>query len=157
MRWRCSTWFRNKPEAAEPYLKTVAEISSNPEAKYALAEYYLRFNASMTRARLSTPYRQGRQDLCRRSSIRLARIEAFADKKAEAHRILDGVLAREPKNVNALLLRGQLFLAENNTVNALTRTANRRRRQSQFDRRPNRAGPDARASRLRQGSNEGVQ
>ena len=50
----------------------------------------------------------------------MARIEAFADKKAEAHRILEGVLAREPKNVEALLLRGQLFLSEDNTVNALT-------------------------------------
>ena len=43
-----------------------------------------------------------------------------ADKYPEAQRILDGVLARDPKNVNALLLRGQIFLAEGNTINALT-------------------------------------
>jgi cytochrome c-type biogenesis protein CcmH/NrfG len=30
------------------------------------------------------------------------------------------VLARDPKNLNALLLRGMLFLSEKNTVNALT-------------------------------------
>ena len=91
------------------------------------------------------------------SSIALARIETVADKKAEAHRILDGVLAREPKNVDALLLRGQLFLSENNTINALTDAADRRRRQPECHRRTHRAGADPRDSRLRQGSDEGVQ
>ena len=56
---------RNKAEAAEPYLKTVAEISPTPEAKYALAEYYLRLRRFDDARAMVAPYRQGRQDLCR--------------------------------------------------------------------------------------------
>jgi len=110
---------RNKPEAAEPYLKTVADVTATPEAKYALAEYYLRLRRVDDARALVEPFVKDDKTYVA-SSIRLARIEAYADKKAEAHRILDGVLAREPKNVEALLLRGQLFLSENNTINALT-------------------------------------
>jgi tetratricopeptide (TPR) repeat protein len=110
---------RNKAEAAEPYLKTVTEITATPEANYALAEYYLRLRRVDEARALLVPYVKDDKTYIG-SSVRLARIEAFANKKAEAHRILDGVVAREPKNLDALLLRGQLFLAENNSVNALT-------------------------------------
>ena len=110
---------RNQPAAAEPYLKTVADNSPGPEAKYVLAEYYLRLRRLDEARALLTPYVNNDKTFIS-SSIRLARTEAVAEKLPEAHRILDGVLAREPKNVDALLLRGQLFLIENNTVNALS-------------------------------------
>jgi len=110
---------RNQVETAEPYLKTVAEITNTPEAKYALAEYYMRLRRLDDARALLEPFVKDDQTFVG-SSVRLARIEAVADKKAEAHRILDSVLAREPKNLDALLLRGQIFLSENNSVNALT-------------------------------------
>ena len=110
---------RNRVEAAEPYLKTVADNTPGAESKYALAEYYLRLRRFDDARELVTPYVKDDKTFVS-SSIRLARIEAVAGKMAEAHRILDGVLAREPKNVDALLLRGQVFLAENNTINALS-------------------------------------
>ena len=110
---------RNRAAEAEPYLKTAAEISDRPEPKFALAEYYLRLNRPDDARAIVTPYVKDEKYFVD-ASIRLARIEASADKKAEAHRILDGVLARDPKNLNALLLRGVLFLSERNTVNALT-------------------------------------
>jgi tetratricopeptide (TPR) repeat protein len=110
---------RRRPEAAEPYLKTVAEASTDPRAKYALADYYLRLRRFDDARDLVTPFVKDDKTFVD-SSIMLARIEATDGKMAEAHRILDGVLAREPKHVEALLVRGQLFLAENNSVNALT-------------------------------------
>ena len=110
---------RNQAAAAEPYLKTVADTSTGPEAKYVLAEYYLRLKRFDEARALLTPYLKDDKTFVA-SSIRLARLEAVAEKRQEAHRILDGVLAREPKNVDALLLLGQLFLADDNTVNALT-------------------------------------
>jgi tetratricopeptide (TPR) repeat protein len=110
---------RNKVEAAEPYLKTVADVTATPEAKYSLAEYYLRLRRFDEARALVAPFVKDDKTYLA-SSLRLARIEAVADKKAEAHRLLDGVLAREPKNAEALLLRGQLFVSENNTVNALS-------------------------------------
>ena len=110
---------RNRVEAAEPHLKAVADASTDPRAKYALADYYVRLRRFDDARELVTPFVKDDKTFVG-SSIALARIEIVADKKAEAHRILDGVLARESKNVEALLLRGQLFLSENNTINALT-------------------------------------
>jgi len=110
---------RNRAAEAEPYLKTVADNSPQPEPKFALAEYYLRLKRPDDARAIVTPYLKDEKYFVE-ASIQLARIEATADKKPEAHRILDGVLARDPKNVSALLLRGVLFLSENNTVNALT-------------------------------------
>ena len=110
---------RNRAPEAEPYLKSVADSSTRPEPKFALAEYYLRLKRPDEARAIVTPYLKDEKYFVD-ASVRLARIEAFADKKPEAHRILDGLLARDPKNVNALLLRGMLFLSENNTVNALT-------------------------------------
>jgi len=110
---------RNRAAEAEPYLKTVAEISDRPEPKFALAEYYLRLNRPDDARAIVTPYVKDEKYFVD-ASIRLARIEASANKKAEAHRILDGVLVRDPKNLNALLIRGLLSLSEGNTVNALT-------------------------------------
>lgn len=110
---------RNKADAAEPYLRTVADVIATPEAKYALADYYLRLRRIDEARALVAPFVKDDKTYVG-SSILLARIEAVADKKVEAYRILDGVLAREPKNLDALLLRGQLFLSDNNSVNALT-------------------------------------
>ena len=110
---------RNQAVEAEPYLKTVAEVTPGPEAKYALAEYYLRLRRSDEARAVIAPF-LGDHRTYVGSSLRLAHLEMVADNKAEAHRILDGVLTREPKNAEALLLRGQLFLSENNTNNALS-------------------------------------
>ena len=110
---------RNQPQAAEPYLKAVAENTPGAEPKYALAEYYLRLGRFDDARALLAPYVKDDKTFVA-SSVRLARVEASAEKIADAHRILDSVTAREPKNVEALLLRGQLFLTDNNTVNALS-------------------------------------
>jgi putative PEP-CTERM system TPR-repeat lipoprotein len=110
---------RNRVEAAEPHLKAVAEATPDPRAKYALADYYLRLRRFDDARELVMPFVKDDKTFIG-ASIVLARIEAYDGKMAEAHRILDGALAREPKNIEALLVRGQLFLAENNTVNALT-------------------------------------
>ena len=110
---------RNRPAEAEPYLKAVVDMTQQPQAKFALAEYYLRLKRPDDARALVAPYMKD-EKLFVEASVRMARIEAFAEKYADAHRILEGVLARDPKNVNALLLRGQIYLAEKNTINALT-------------------------------------
>ena len=109
---------RNVAVAAEPYLKTVAEVTPNSEAAYALAEYYLRLRRIDEARAVIAPFRKDFKTYVG-SSLRLARLETAADNKAEAHHILDGVLAREPNNAEALLLRGQLFLAARNITDAL--------------------------------------
>jgi putative PEP-CTERM system TPR-repeat lipoprotein len=109
----------NRAAQAEPHLKTVADATPGAESKYLLAEYYLRMNRVDDARAVLTPLAQD-DDAFVGASVRLARIEAIAGKNAEAHRLLDAVLAREPKNAVALVTRGKLFLTEHNTVNALS-------------------------------------
>jgi tetratricopeptide (TPR) repeat protein len=108
-----------KPQAAEPHLQVVAKRSPGAEGKYFLAEYYLRLHRPEDARAVLTPLVADDATFAG-ASIRLARIEALANKNAEAHRLIEAVLAREPKNAEALTTAGKLFLAENNTVNALS-------------------------------------
>lgn len=109
----------NRAEAAEPHLKLVADNTPGPAAKYFLAEYYLR-RGKIDEARATlTPLLKDDAAFVG-TSVRLARLEAVAGKNAEAHRLIESVLAREPKNPEALITRGKLYLTENNTVNALS-------------------------------------
>jgi Tfp pilus assembly protein PilF len=108
-----------KPAEAEPYLKVVADATPGPQSKYFLAEYYLRLNRAADARAVLQPLLKDDAAFVG-ASVRLARLEAIDKKNAEAHRLLDAALAREPKNADALITRGKLFLSENNTVNALT-------------------------------------
>ena len=108
-----------KPDAAEPHLQVVAKRSPGPEAKYFLAEYYIRLQRRDD-ARAVLQAMTGDDATFVGATIRLARIDAIENKNAEAHRLLESVLARESKNIDALVMRGKLQLAENNTANALT-------------------------------------
>jgi Tfp pilus assembly protein PilF len=109
----------NRVNEAEPHLKAVAENTVTPEGKFFLAEYYLRQNRVEDAREILTPLVQDK-DAFIGASVRLARLEAIGGKNAEAHRLLEAVLAREPKNTDALITRGRLYLKENNTANALT-------------------------------------
>ena len=105
--------------AAEDHLKVVARRSPGPDGTYFLAEYYLRLGRiDDARATLTPLLKQ--DDTFVGASVRLARVEVVAKKNAEAHRLIEAVLARQPKNADALITRGKLFLAEGNTINALS-------------------------------------
>jgi tetratricopeptide (TPR) repeat protein len=108
-----------KPQAAEPHLKLVAEVTPGAGAKYFLAEYYLRLGRIDDARATLTPLLAD-NDTFVGTSIRLARVEVVGKRNAEAHRVLDAVLAREPKNADALITQGRLRLAEGNTIGALT-------------------------------------
>ena len=108
-----------KTADAEPYLKMVAEKTPGPEPKYFLAEYYVRMNRQDDAKAVLTPLVTDDAAFVG-ATVRLARLEAMAKRNAEAHRLLDAALAREPKNPDALVTRGRVFLSEGNTINALT-------------------------------------
>ena len=107
------------PDAAEPHLTIVAEVSPNVDAKYFLAEYFLRLGRIDAARSVLTPLVAAKASFVG-ASVRLARVEVVAKKNADAHRVLEAVLAREPKNADALITLGKLHLSENNTINALT-------------------------------------
>jgi Tfp pilus assembly protein PilF len=109
----------NRAAAAEPHLKIVADTIPGPEPKYFLAEYYLRLGRIDDARVTLTPLLKADASFVS-TSVRLARVEVVAGKNADAHRLIEAVLAREPKNPDALITRGKLYLTENNTVNALS-------------------------------------
>ena len=109
----------NRAQEAEPHLKVVAETMPGAEAKYFLAEYYLRLGRIDDARATLTPLLKDDATFVG-ASVRLARVEVIANKNADAHRLIEAVLAREPKNADALITRGKLYLTENNTINALS-------------------------------------
>ncbi|MGE0865843.1 MAG: tetratricopeptide repeat protein [Vicinamibacterales bacterium] len=109
----------NRAPLAEPHLKIVAAAMPGAEPKYFLAEYYLRLGRIDDARATLTPLVAGNDSFVG-ASIRLARVEVVAKRNAEAHRVLEAALAREPKNAEALITLGKLQLSENNTVNALS-------------------------------------
>ena len=109
----------NRPQDAEPHLKVVADTSPGPEAKYYLAEYYMRTNRLDDAREILTPLAADDASFVD-ATVRLARIDAMQKKNAEAYRLLEAALAREPKHTDALIVRGKLQLSEGNTINALS-------------------------------------
>lgn len=106
------------PDKAEPYLKTLADEAKEPGPRIALGEYYMRL---------------GRLDDARRELTSAGNVEAgfapartrlaalaFGEKRtADAYRLLDEVLEKDPKNVEALVTKGRMLRAEGKSVEAL--------------------------------------
>ncbi len=108
-----------RPQLAETHLKTIAELSPGFDADYVLADYYQR-SGRLDDARATLKPLLADKDAFVTASVRLAGVEVAAKKNDEAHRLLESVLAKDPKNAEALLARGKLQLLEGNTVNALS-------------------------------------
>ena len=103
---------------AEPHLLIVAKRSPGADAKFFLAEYYVRMNRRDDARALLQPLLSEEAAFVG-ASVRLARLDVIGGKNADAHRLLEAALARQPNDVEALITLGKLQLSEGNTVNAL--------------------------------------
>ena len=101
----------NKIPQAEPYFLKLTEISRSERTLLALADYYTlarRFDdAIRVLERVATEPRSAAV-----ARTKLAMIAYDRRNIAEAHKIVDGVLASEPKNAAALLLKARFALTE---------------------------------------------
>ncbi len=95
------------PAAAEPYLKALAADPADGAARLALGDYYLRLGKTAEARQVfkkvaeeSGGFAAGR--------IRLAALAYGEKNQTEAYRLLDEVLAKESKNVSALLARARM-------------------------------------------------
>jgi tetratricopeptide (TPR) repeat protein len=96
---------------AEPYLRRLADSSSDPTAVFALAEYYLaagRAKDAVARLEAMSPALKETPG----AGQRLARAYAAAGDMSKASSLVDQVLARDAKAVDAQLLKGELLLRE---------------------------------------------
>jgi Tfp pilus assembly protein PilF len=107
-----------KPSEAEPYLKTVVEVTNVPATKFFLAEYYVRSSREAEARAILEPLAT-EKDTFETATIRLARLDLVAGRFPEARQRLDAVLAKTPKNAQALALSGRLMLAQGDVPSAL--------------------------------------
>jgi tetratricopeptide (TPR) repeat protein len=106
----------NRASMAEPYLKAVAD-SGDANAVLQLADYYLVMRRTSEATAILTPLTKdpAKAGL---AEVRLATI-AYASDKAKGHATVDTVIAREPNNLQARLLKAQWLTDENKAREAL--------------------------------------
>ena len=105
---------------AEPYLKKLAENDSSPQATYkiALAEYFAGTKRLGDAEKILVPLAASKQAFAA-SQTRLAAIQYAEKDTTRAHQTIDGVLQREPRNEEALLMKARFFVAERKLEDAL--------------------------------------
>ena len=110
----------NRAPEAEPYFKSLAKNSPDPAPTLELADYYVAMRrpedaiAILTKA---AARKEGGAD----ATVRLAAIEYEQGKTAEAHKLIDDLLARNARNSQALLVKARFLMREKKLDAALAR------------------------------------
>ena len=107
---------------AEPHVKALADQDASPSATYklALADLYASTNRIDEARKLLEPLAAGKESFAS-ASTRLAAIQYTQNQKPQAHKTIDDVLARDPKNVMALLTKARFLQYEGKLQEALAK------------------------------------
>lgn len=109
----------NRAREAERYLKTVADVSKTTTTDLALADYYTLMNRSTDAVHILNGVRADDSQAFAAAQTRLAAIGYAQGQTREAHKRLDDILARRPKDSTALLMKARFLLAEGRLDDAL--------------------------------------
>jgi tetratricopeptide (TPR) repeat protein len=104
---------------AEPYLKAMAE-TGNPLAVLQAADFYIGLGRTADATALLTPLANDPAN-GGQAQVRLAAIAYDANDKGKAHSLVDAVIAKEPRNLRALLMKAQWLTLEGKPKEALER------------------------------------
>jgi len=107
-------------EEAEQPLKVIADVSTSPAAQLQLADYYASVGRPADATGVLTPL-SANQATFVDAEMRLAAIDYRAGRLPEAHKRLDGVLARVPNNSSVLATKARWLTAEGKLDEALER------------------------------------
>ena len=104
---------------AEPHLRKLADISSDPKARFALARYYFATN------RADDGFRElkvlaARPDSYAEATLQMARAQYAAGRTADGYALLNDVLRQDPENPTAQLVKAQFLVAEHKWTEAIT-------------------------------------
>jgi putative PEP-CTERM system TPR-repeat lipoprotein len=105
---------------AEPYLKAIGELSKDPKLQFALADYYTGLGRPADAVKTLSDLALDKANYAD-AQTRIALIRFVGGDHPAAHRIVDEVLRREPRNAGALTVKARLLLAENRNAEALER------------------------------------
>lgn len=110
---------RRAPEA-EPHLRALADQDSSASApgKLALADYYLALDNADAAVKVLEPLTTTK-GASSAALTRMAAIRYVKDGKVQGHKVIDEVLAADPKYVGALLTKTRFLLAEGLLEDAL--------------------------------------
>jgi tetratricopeptide (TPR) repeat protein len=109
-----------RPTEAEAPLKMVVEVSHAPEARLQLAQYYLGVQRTKEATDVLTTL-AAEPATAAVAERMLASIDYSAGRHQEAHARLDKLLARFPKEADALVLKARWLARENQLDDALTK------------------------------------
>lgn len=103
----------NRAPEAEPHLKALADAdtSSSARSKLALADYYVAVNRPDDAKRLLEDIAKSR-DAFSAARTRTALLDYQRKDPVEANRVIDEVLVKDPKNVQALLTKANFLIAD---------------------------------------------
>ncbi len=107
---------------AEAPLKTVYEVTNAPAEAFTLAEYYVVVGRDAEAKALLQPMLDDAR-VSAVASARLAALEYKDGRPEEAYRRLDAVLAKDQANLQALLVKSTLLLADNRLNDAFDSAA----------------------------------
>jgi putative PEP-CTERM system TPR-repeat lipoprotein len=110
----------NRLDLAEQPLKVVAEVSASSDAKFELAEYYLRTRRPQEAKKLLTELGAAQAAFSRAEAM-LASMDYDAGRVREAHARLDKILERAPKDAPALTIAAHWLANEKKLDEALDR------------------------------------
>jgi len=104
---------------AEAPFKTFAEVARGSTGKLTLADYYITVNRAVDARRTLEGVPQTDRQSYLTARVRLARLELQAGDRKGAYALIDEVLAKDPQNVDALLVKGQLLVGDGKSNEAL--------------------------------------
>lgn len=103
---------------AEAPIRAIAAAMPATTSKLVLAEYYIKANRTNEAAALLDALASDK-DSYGIAKARLAVLEYSEGRAPAAHKTLDAILAREPKNARVLLLKGKILAAQKDYEGAL--------------------------------------
>ena len=103
---------------AEAPLKAVADVTN--DGKLTLSDYYLTVHRFGDARRMLEGVPQSDEQTYRTARLRLAGLDLQSGDRQHAYALVDEVLAKEPQNTDALLLKAQLLVSDGKVDEALT-------------------------------------
>src|SRR5262249_38546147 len=102
----------NRPTEAEPYLKTIVDVSKESGSRLLLANYYIAFGRKQDAKALLDDLIKNDPQSFSVAKLRLATLAVADGDRAAGYALVDDVLKKNPRDVAALVVRSDIQLRD---------------------------------------------